>query len=985
MDANEGATTMTSNVVPPPEVAGRPLRETSVGITGMTCAACVRRIERALGKVPGVAAATVNLATERATVQYDPAVADLAKLKSAIEGAGYGVKDETAQLTLPIRGMTCAACVRRIEKALTKVDGVATATVNLATEQATVRFDPQRVGRAELVRAVEAAGYSVPVEPASPSENAIDRFAEAEAERQAELRQMFALFLISFTTGMLMMVAMFAPDWFYLPWWRWNHEDLFPLYFFVATPVQFVAGWRFYGSAFHAALNREVNMNTLVSIGTLAAWGYSTFITFFQAEVHAWGLTNQVYYESGLIIISLVLLGKFLETRAKSQTAGAIRSLMGLQARTARVLRDGTERDVPVDSVEVGDLVRVRPGEKIPVDGVVVEGRSAVNQAMLTGEPLPVEKGPGDIVIGATMNTTGTFTFRATKVGKDTTLAQIVKLVEQAQGSKAPIQRLVDVVASYFVPAVLAIAAVVFVVWLVFGPEPKVTYALVATVSVLIIACPCALGLATPTAIMVGTGRGAELGILIRGGEALEKAREVSAIILDKTGTLTRGVPAVTEVLALPGFAADRVLQIAAVAEMGSEHPLAQAVLAAARERELDLSLDVDQFRAVPGQGVLATVDNLPVAIGSARLMETAGVREIPPVEKLAAEAKTPVYVAVDGRVAGVIALADQIRPGSAEAVAQLQALGLEVWMLTGDNQLTAAAVAKELGITNVLSEVLPEQKAAKVAELQAAGKMVAMVGDGINDAPALAQADLGIAIGAGADVALEASDITLVGGDPRLVTTAIALSRKTVSTIKSNLFWAFAYNVLLIPVAAGALYLVTGDLLNPGLAAAAMALSSVSVVTNSLRLRSFRPPRTAQEVKHPPLRTRVLDYGYLVAIATVATGAAVGGFAWTKHAEAAVPTIEVVARNNRFVPANVTITGKEGDRVRVVLRNEDSIFHDWVIRGVPNAHIEAIGGQTRAGFFRLTGPGPFRVVCTVPGHERAGMVGMLFVEPPNE
>ncbi|MDW8253480.1 MAG: heavy metal translocating P-type ATPase [Chloroflexota bacterium] len=974
---------MTSNVVHQREER-TPLREISLGVTGMSCAACVRRIERALGAVPGVAFAAVNLATERATVQYDPAVSTVDQLKAAIEGAGYGVKEETVQLTLPIRGMTCAACVRRIEKALSKVEGVEAATVNLATEQATVRFDPQRVGRAELVRAVEAAGYSVAAELPEERDEPLDPLAEAEAERQAELRQMFALFVISFTVGMALMAAMFAPDWFYLPWWRWNHEDLFPLYFFVATPVQFVAGWRFYGSAFHAALNREVNMNTLIAIGTLAAWGYSAFITFFQAEAHAWGIASEVYYESALIIIALVLLGKYLETRAKSKTAGAIRSLMGLQARTARVVRDGQEIDVPVERVQVGDIVRVRPGEKIPVDGIVIEGRSAVNQAMLTGEPLPVEKGPGDPVIGATINTTGTFTFRATKVGQETTLAQIVKLVEHAQGSKAPIQRLVDVVASYFVPAVLAIAALVFVGWLLFGPEPKLSYAVVASVSVLIIACPCALGLATPTAIMVGTGRGAEMGILIRGGEALEKARSVSAIVLDKTGTLTRGVLAVTEIMPLPGFDAERVLQIAAVAEMGSEHPLAQAILAAARQRNLDLTLDVEEFRAVPGHGVLATVDGMPVAIGNARLMERAGIAGVPPVEKLAADGKTPVYVAVNGQAAGVIALADQIRPESTEAVAQLRALGLEVWMLTGDNQLTAAAVAKELGIDNVMSEVLPEQKAAKVAELQAAGKVVAMVGDGINDAPALAQADLGIAIGAGSDVALEASDITLVGGDPRLVTTAIALSRKTVTTIKSNLFWAFAYNVVLIPVAAGALYVFTGDLLNPGFAAAAMALSSVSVVTNSLRLRSFQPPRTARELQHPPLRARLVDYGYLAGIASAAIALAVGGLTWTRQANAAAPTIEVTARNFRFDPPVMTVRAREGDRIRVVLRNEDPVLHDWVVRGVANAHVSALGGQTRSGFFRITGADAFRVVCTVPGHERLGMVGFLVVERPD-
>ncbi len=849
-------------------VVGAQDTEIMLPIGGMTCASCVRRVEKSLAKVEGVRSADVNLATERAVVKYDPAAANIASLISAVEKAGYTVPLE--EEILPIEGMTCASCVRRVEKSLAKLPGVESVAVNLATEQATVKFNPAMVGRGEMGKAVEKAGYAIRAEQraASMSRDSGDAVpVDQEAERRRrELNTVRAKFVVSLTAGLLIMAIMFLP----LPM---SMEARNFVMFALATPVQFWAGWQFYRGALMAARHLTTNMNTLIAVGTSAAYLYSAFLTFFPGAVSGAGLVPEAYYDTSTLIIALILMGRYFEARAKGQTSEAIKKLMGLAPRTARVIREGVEVDLPVEQVQVGDVIRVRPGDKVPVDGVVVEGASSVDESMLTGESLPVEKGPGSGVIGATLNKSGSFTFRATKVGKDTALAQIVRLVEEAQGSKAPIQRLADEISSYFVPAVLVVAALTFVLWYFVGPEPRFTFALVSMIAVLIIACPCALGLATPTAIMVGTGKGAEYGVLIRGGEALEGAHKVNAIVLDKTGTLTRGKPSVTDVVAADGIPERELLRLVAAAERGSEHPLGEAIVR--RADELGLApATVSGFNALAGHGIAATVEGRSLLVGNARLMSERGINLNGLSERafdLASQGKTPMYVALDEQPAGLVTVADTLKPESVQAVRELKALGLEVWMLTGDNEATARAIASQVGITNVLAEVLPEQKAAKVKELQAQGKVVAMVGDGINDAPALAQSDLGIAIGTGADVAVEASDITLVGGDVRGVVTAIALSRRTISTIRQNLFWAFIYNVVLIPVAMGVLYPLFGLLLNPVMAAAAMGMSSVSVVSNSLRLRGFTAPKSAEEIVRPPMRRRLADIGYLVGVGALA------------------------------------------------------------------------------------------------------------------
>ena len=805
-------------------------------IGGMSCATCAARIEKGLRNLSGIKEANVNLATEKAVVTYDPQVLNEEGLIRTIEDLGYKVplpENKAEKMVISVGGMTCAACVRKVEKALAALDGVSEASVNLATEKATVLYQPGLLGKADFRKVIEDLGYEV----RGFDEILADREKEARAE---EIRRQKRKFVFSACLTAAAFIGSF-PEWF--PWWPKVLREPVTL-FILTTPVQFWAGWQFYRGFWSALKHRTSDMNTLIAVGTSAAYVYSTVVTFFPGVFKAYGLKLGVYYDTAAMIITLILLGKLLEAIAKGHTSEAIKRLMGLRAKTARIVREGVELDIPVEEVRQGDWVVVRPGEKIPVDGIVREGNSAVDESMLTGESMPVEKRPGERVMGATINKTGSFKFEATKVGKETVLAQIIKLVEEAQGSKAPIQRLADRVASVFVPTVILISLATFAVWLIFGPSPAFTFALLNFVAVLIIACPCAMGLATPTAIMVGTGRGAENGILIKSGESLETVHRVKTIIFDKTGTLTQGKPEVTDVAASDGFKEEQVLSWAASVEKGSEHPLGEAIVHAAKEKGMQLSA-VEAFEAIPGQGVKARIDGQQLLLGNLRLMEENGVQVDglrDRAERLAGEGKTPMIVALDGRAAGVVAVADTLKPNTREAVEALHRMGLEVIMITGDNERTAKAVASQVGIDRVLAEVLPWEKSQQVKKLQEEGKVVAMVGDGINDAPALAQADVGIAIGTGTDVAMESSDITLITGDLRAVIAAIQLSKRTIRTIKQNLFWAFIYNILGIPIAAGILYPFWGILLNPMIASAAMAMSSVSVVSNSLRLKRFQP-----------------------------------------------------------------------------------------------------------------------------------------------
>jgi len=775
--------------------------------------------------------------------------------------------------TLDIGGMTCASCVRRIEKAVGKLDGVSDARVNLATEVASITYDPQLLTVDDLTAAVAKAGYSATPrrgDGSTPAAAATPRTDEDDARVLARMKRKWQ---VALATGLGLMALMYVP--LYIDTMDW----LMPAIFVVATVVQFWAGRDIYASAWTAAKHHSTNMTTLVALGTGVAYIYSTFVTLWPGTAERWGLPLHVYYETSLVIIALVLAGKWMEGRAKKRTAAAVTALVGLAPRTARIVRGDDEVDVPLEEVVVGDVVRIRPGEKVPVDGVVLSGTTSVDESMLTGESLPVDKSPGDAIIGATLNTTGSVQIRTTAVGDDTALAQIIRLVEDAQGSKVPMQRLADRVSSIFVPLVILGALATFLFWGFLGPSTEnLTMAISTTIAVLIIACPCALGLATPTAVMVGTGRAAELGILISNGEALEQARRLTAVVLDKTGTITLGRPAVTGVFTTGDWTADDVTALVAAAEAGSEHPVAQAIVNHARQKALRVTTH-ESFEAIPGHGLAAVVEDRQLHVGNHALMQRTGA-DVSSLEGFARSAarrgETPMYVAIDGQPAAVIAVADTVKPESTEAVAQLEALGLEVWMITGDNRATAEAIAGQVGIANVLADVLPAEKAAAVARLQEQGHVVAMAGDGINDAAALAQADVGIAIGTGADVAIAASDITLIGGDLRSIVSAIALSRRTVTTMKQGLVWAFAYNVLLIPVAAGALWFWDGLMLDPVLASAAMVMSSVSVLSNALRLRRFRRPGTVEEILRPPLRSRIGQYTYLLGVALVAL--AIGG-----------------------------------------------------------------------------------------------------------
>jgi Cu+-exporting ATPase len=822
--------------------------ELKLRVTGMTCAACVRRVERAISAVEGVDEATVNLATNTARVVLEPGVAPTAAIVQAVRDAGYGI--ETERVEAEVEGLFCASCVKRIEDSLVRTPGVIRAAVNLATGRVFI----DSVAGAVTIEGVRAAAlragdYRIrAVEPdrakSGPGGDAARRETLRLRRRLVVAAILTALVFVGSMPTLFPFIAGIAP--------RTRHFALFAL----STPVMFWCGLRFFRGFWSATRHGTADMNTLVAVGTSAAYVYSVVATFAPSVLARAGADSHVYYDTSAMIITLILLGRYLEDRAKGRASQAIRRLADLAPRMATVVRDGEEHEVPVADVVPGDTVVVRPGQKVPVDGTITSGRAALDEAMITGESVPVDKGPGDEVIGATINRTGAFEFRATRTGRETVLAQIVRMVEDAQGSKAPIQRLADRVASVFAPTVIATAVVTFVVWRLAGPEPATTTALLRFVAVLIVACPCAMGLATPTAIMVGTGRGAELGVLFKGGETLESAHRLTTVVLDKTGTLTRGRMTMTDVVAAKGVNESWILKLAASAERGSEHPVAAAVVEGAASRGV-APAETKEFEAIPGRGVAVTVGASRVLVGTEDLLRERGAlastvarsdvdpndeqRLLDAASALAARGHTPLLIAADGAVVGVIAVADTLREEARSAVSELRGIGLDVAILTGDRRAVADAIGAEVGVTRVIAEVRPEAKAAEIQRLQDAGEVVAMVGDGINDAPALAQADVGIAIGTGTDVAIEASDITLMRPDLMGVVQAIKLSRRTVQTIRQNLFWAFFYNTVGIPVAAGVLYPAFGILLRPIYAAVAMAFSSVSVVSNSLRLRRLR------------------------------------------------------------------------------------------------------------------------------------------------
>ena len=818
------------------------MNKETLKITGMTCAACAQRVEKAVGKLNGIASATVNFATEKLTVEYDLNVLNGSAIKDTIVKTGYGVVEEAASsnVTIPIGGMTCAACAQRIEKGLSKLDGVLSTTVNFATEKATVSYDPGRVRLSAIRQSIEKLGYKA----LSTEKNTVD---EDKLRKEKEIRMMWIKFIVSATFGIPLLYIAMAPmiTFVNLPVPRFLQPMSYPLIYalveiMLTIPIV-IAGFRFYTVGFKALFKRSPNMDSLIAIGTTAAIGYSLFSTY-QIAIGHFVSVDKLYFETAGVIITLIMLGKTLEAVSKGRTSEAIKKLMGLAPKTAIVIQDGKEIETPIDEVEIGDIILVKPGEKIPVDGVVMEGHTTVDESMLTGESMPIDKKAGDKVFAATINTNGVIRFEAKKVGADTALAQIIKLVEDAQGSKAPIAKMADIVSGYFVPVVCLIAVLVFAAWLIGGES--LVFALTIFISVLVIACPCALGLATPTAIMVGTGKGAEYGILIKGGEALETTHKINTIVFDKTGTITEGKPEVTDILTTDGVTRERLLQVAASAEKGSEHPLGAAIVRGAEKEKLAF-LANDQFSAIPGHGIEVTIDGIKTLIGNRKLMDDRSIslKELAKdSDRLASEGKTPMYIAMNGEIAGIIAVADVVKESSAKAIAKLNSMGIQVAMITGDNRKTAEAIAKQVGISKVLAEVLPQDKSNEVKKLQAEGRKVAMVGDGINDAPALTQADVGIAIGSGTDVAMESADIVLMKSDLMDVPTAIQLSKSTIRNIKQNLFWAFAYNTLGIPVAAGLLHLFGGPLLNPVIAAAAMALSSVSVLTNALRLKRFKP-----------------------------------------------------------------------------------------------------------------------------------------------
>ncbi|MFJ5769357.1 heavy metal translocating P-type ATPase [Psychrobacillus sp. NPDC093180] len=798
------------------------VKESSIQITGMTCAACAIRIEKGLNKMEGVEQATVNLALEKSSIKYDPSKLNAVDFEKKIEALGYGVVKEKAEFE--ITGMTCAACSTRIEKGLKKMEGVALANVNLALEKATIEFNPSEVTIADIIAKVEKLGYGA--QQKQEDKEQVDH-------REKHIKDQQRKFIVSAILSLPLLWTMvghfsftsflYVPDILMNPWFQ----------MLLATPVQFIIGKQFYVGAYKALRNGSANMDVLVVMGTSAAYFYSVYQAIVTAGTHH---GPHLYFETSAVLITLILLGKLFEAKAKGRSSEAIKKLMGLQAKTAVVSRDGIEKEIPLAEVMIGDTILVKPGEKIPVDGEVLEGTSAVDESMLTGESLPVDKKTGDVLYGSTINKNGFIKMKATKVGRDTALAQIIKVVEDAQGSKAPIQRMADQISGIFVPIVVGIAILTFLVWIIWVKPGEFTPALEVLIAVLVIACPCALGLATPTSIMAGSGRAAEFGILFKGGEHLEQTQSIDTVVVDKTGTVTHGKPVLTDVLVVDHQDEEKFLSLIGAAEKQSEHPLAQAIVQGIGEKGIELG-DVQFFEAIPGYGVQATVSGQGVVIGTRKLMQQYGIditAVLPAMEKLESDGKTAMLAGINGQYAGMIAVADTIKDTSVEAVRRLKEMGIKVIMMTGDNKRTAQAIGKEVGVDAVIAEVLPEGKAEEVKKLQATGKKVAMVGDGINDAPALATADIGMAIGTGTDVAMEAADVTLIRGDLNSIADAILMSRKTMRNIKQNLFWAFGYNTLGIPIAAI-------GLLAPWVAGAAMAFSSVSVVLNALRLQRVK------------------------------------------------------------------------------------------------------------------------------------------------
>lgn len=809
-------------------------------VEGMTCGACAKAIERVTKKLPGVSESSVNIATEKLKIVYDDSLIKLSEIQNAVDKAGYKLLVETTSKTLKLEGMSCASCAKNIERITRKLNGVIESNVNYATEKLTISFEPSLVKTSDIKKVIAKGGYK-----ALEEESNVDLDKE---KKEKEIKALWNRFLISAIFGVpLLLVAM-------VPMIAGKMNMMLPgaidpmmhlkvyamLQLILVLPIM-VTGRRYFIVGFKSLVRLSPNMDSLISMGASAAFLYSIFAVY---EIFIGNTGYEMYFESAGIILTLITLGKYLESVTKGKTSEAIKKLMGLQPKTATIIREDEESEIPIDEVEVGDIVVVKPGEKMPVDGEVVYGTTSVDESMLTGESMPVEKSIGHKIIGASINKNGSIKFKATKVGKDTALAQIITLVENAQGSKAPIAKMADIISGYFVPVVIGLALISSLSWLLAGQTG--VFSLTIFISVLVIACPCALGLATPTAIMVGTGKGAEYGVLIKSGTALETAHKIQTIVFDKTGTLTEGKPKVTDIITSEGIDEDYLLQIAATAEKGSEHPLGEAIVKGAEERKLEFK-KTQKFNAIPGLGIEVTIDGEKILLGNKKLMDESNV-SLSDLEKLAdklaEEGKTPMFIAIEGNLSGIIAVADTVKENSKKAIERLHSMGIQVAMITGDNKRTAEAIAKQVGIDTILTEVLPEDKANEVKKLQAEGKKVAMVGDGINDAPALAQADIGIAIGSGTDVAMESADIVLMRSDLMDVPTAIQLSKKTITNIKQNLFWAFGYNILGIPVAMGVLHLFGGPLLNPIIAALAMSCSSVSVLTNALRLKGFKPLR---------------------------------------------------------------------------------------------------------------------------------------------